>query len=58
MGGRDDPLVAEPVQEAPDQVGGEEKELRRDATLRVRIDNLARSLNLQEVIISGLALRR
>jgi len=56
MGGREDPLVAEPVQEAPDQVEGEEKEPRCDATLRVRIDNLARSLNLQEVIISGLTL--
>ena len=56
MGRREDPLVAQQVQEAPDPVGGEEKELRRDDTLRVRVDNLASGRTLREVIISGLAL--
>ena len=57
MGRREDPLVAQQVQKAPDPVGGEEKELRRDDTLRVRVDNLASGRTIREVIFSGLALK-
>ena len=56
MGRREDTFVAEQVQEAPHQVGGEGKELRRDAPFRLRMDHLASSWNLTQVIISGLAL--
>ncbi len=48
---REDPLVDEPVQEAPHQVGGEEKELCRDVTLCMRVDYLAGGRATGKVII-------
>ncbi len=56
MGRRENTLVAEQVQKASHQMGGEEKELRRDDTLCVCVDNLPLSWTLGEVIFSGLAL--
>jgi len=40
MGRRENPLVDEPIQASPDQVGEEGRELPCDATLRLRVDNL------------------
>lgn len=56
MGRREDPLVDEPVQAAPHQVGGGEKELRRNATLGLCVDYLASNRIAQEATLFGLAL--
>ena len=56
MGRREDPFADEQIQEAPHKMGREEKELRRDATIRVRVDYLEISRSIGEVILFGLAL--